>query len=282
MGRRTSRVTRNNGHARRGGGKLIFLANRQANGNGQKLTLAQRDQVLDWLGRGWPPSKVRDALREAGGPSIALPTVVGYQKRHAEEIAQKRQAWMAKLRNEPMAQIRDRIRELARMYGRNVAAQFRELCPSCGGEGTLPALRRPVNAQGRAERTAEPLLERTRCETCLGRKWIIPAQVQAMLDTLGGDIRFDTLPQQPPALDPEGMNACLDILDRIRKEVGDAWSPREQAATPDSVVVGGDVNTVVLSGSKEEYIAKLRQLRGAPATGSSSGSSPSAPASSAA
>jgi hypothetical protein len=71
--------------------------------------------VLDWLGRGWPPSKVRDALREAGGPTIALPTIVGYLKRHPEEIAQKRTAWMAQFHNEPMAHIRDRIRELAKM-----------------------------------------------------------------------------------------------------------------------------------------------------------------------
>jgi hypothetical protein len=107
-----------------------------------------------------------------------------------------------------------------------------------------------------------------------------------MLDTLGGDIRFDTLPQQPPALDPEGMTACLDILDRIRKEVGDAWSPREQAAGPENVVVGGDVNTVVISGDKQEYIAKLRALRGAPplsppevvhASGDSNGGPPLSP-----
>jgi hypothetical protein len=88
--------------------------------------------------------------------------------------------------------------------------------------------------------------------------------VQRVLRATGGDVRFETLPAQPPVVDPEGLEACRDILRQIREEVGDAWSPREQSTKPDGSLVGGDVNTVVITGSKAEYIAKLRAMRGAP------------------
>ena len=257
-------MTRNNGHARRGGGRIAFPANRSANGAGQKLTADQRVQVLDWLGRGWPPSKVRDALREAGGPTLALPTVVGYLKRHAEEVAMKRAAWLAKLRDEPLATPRDRVRELTRMYGTGVLAQFRELCPTCGGDGTLPILRRPKDEQGHAVRGADPVKGTICCETCRGRKWILPAAVQRVVETTRGDIRLDTLPERPPAVDPEGLEALRSILCQIREEVGDAWSPREQSTKPDGNHVSGDVNMNVVGGDKQSYIAKLRAMRGAP------------------
>ena len=257
-------MARSNRYARRGGGRIVFSANRKANGNGQKLTADQRVQMLDWLGRGWPPSRVRDALREAGGPTIALPTILGYAKRHPEEIAQKRQAWLAKLRDEPLANIRDRLRELLKMYGVGVLAQYRELCPQCGGEGTLPVLRTPKDEQGRVVRGAEPIRGTVRCETCRGRKWVLPDSVQRVLRATGGDVRFETLPEQPPAVDPEGLEACRSILRQIREEVGDAWSPREQSTKPDGSLVGGDVNMIMIAGDKQSYIAKLRAMRGAP------------------
>ena len=256
-------MTRNHGHARRGGGRCAFPANRKANGNGQKLTLAQREQLLGWLGRGWPPSKVRDALREAGGPTIALPTILGYAKRHPEEIAQKRAAWMARLRDEPLANIRDRLRELAKMYGTSVLSLYRELCPTCGGDGTLPILRAPVDDQGREVRGAELVKGTFRCETCRGRKWILPESVRRVVATTGDDIRLDTLPERPPAVDPEGLEALRSILRQIREEVGDAWSPREQSTGPDHKTES-TVNMIAVVGNKQEYIARLRAMRGAP------------------
>ena len=251
--------------ARNGGwGKITSLPQRKATGNGQKLSLAQRDRVLDWLGRGWAPSKIRGALRDAGWPLVAHTTILGYAKRHPEEIAQKRAAWMARLRDEPLANIRDRLRELTRMYGTGVLAQFRELCPTCGGDGTLPILRAPKDEQGRAVRNADPVKGTIRCETCRGRKWILPDRIRRVVAATGDGIRLDTLPERPPTVDPEGLEALRSILRQIREEVGDAWSPREQSVKPDGNHVSGDVNMIMVTGDKQEYIAKLRAMRGAP------------------
>ena len=150
------------------------------------------------------------------------------------------------------------------MYGTSLLSLYRELCPACGGEGTLPVFRQPTDAQGRPTASAKPRRELTRCETWRGRKWVLPEEVQAVRAATGGDIRFETLPTQPPAVDPEGLGACRSILRQFREEVGDAWSPREQSTTPDGAHVTGDVNMVVISGDKQEYIAALRKLRGAP------------------
>jgi hypothetical protein len=251
--------------ARNGGrGQTTPLAQRHAASNGQKLSVEQRSQVLDWLARGWTLSRVQVALQEAGGPRIAHQTLSGYQKRHAEEIRQKRDKWIAGLRGEPLAVPRDRLRELLKMYGIGVLAQYRELCPQCGGKGTLPILRQPVDKSRKPVEGAEPILGEIRCETCRGRKWVLPAAVQAVVAATDGDIRLDTLPTRPPAADPEGLEALRSILRQIREEVGDVWSPREQSTKPDGNLVSGDVNMVVITGDKQEYIAKLRAMRGAP------------------
>lgn len=255
--RRTA--TRNGGR-----GRSTAVTQRSPNAAGQKLSVAQRDLVLDFLGRGWTPSKVRDALVEAGVPRLTLQTILDYRKRHPEEILQKRDAWMATLRREPLANVRDRLRELLHMYGTGVLTQFRELCPKCGGDGTLPILRRPVDERGRTVPKADPVKGTIRCEVCRGRKWVLPERVQHVLATTGDDIRLDTLPERPPAIDPEGVEFLRDLLRQIRDEVGDGWSPREQSTKPEGSLVGGNVNMVVIGGSKEEYIAKLRAMRGAP------------------
>lgn len=108
----------------------------------------------------------------------------------------------------------------------------------------------------------EPILGGVRCEVCGGRKWIVPAAVQQVVIATGDDIRLDTLATRPPAVDPEGLAALRDILRQIREEVGDVWSPREQAGA--DTHVHGDVNAVVITGDKAQYIAKLRAMRGAP------------------
>jgi len=239
------------------------LVQRHAAANGHKLSVEQRNQVLDWLARGWTLSRVQLAVQEAGGPRIAHQTLSGYQKRHTEEIRQKRDKWIAGLRGEPLAVPRDRLRELLKMYGVGVLAQYRELCPQCGGEGTLPVLRTPMDDQGGEVRGAEPILGEIRCETCRGRKWVLPDSVQRVLRATGGDVRFETLPAQPPVVDPEGLEACRDILRQIREEVGDAWSPREQSTGPDHKTES-TVNMIAVVGNKQEYIARLRAMRGAP------------------
>jgi len=239
------------------------LARRHAAANGHKLSVEQRNQVLDWLARGWTLSRVQLAVQEAGGPRIAHQTLSGYQKRHTEEIRQKRDKWISGLRGEPLAVPRDRLRELLKMYGVGVLAQYRELCPRCGGEGTLPVLRTPMDDQGGEVRGAEPILGEIRCETCRGRKWVLPDSVQRVLRATGGDVRFETLPAQPPVVDPEGLEACRDILRQIREEVGDAWSPREQSTGPDHKTES-TVNMIAVVGNKQEYIARLRAMRGAP------------------
>lgn len=249
--------------SRRGRGAPTRLAQRAVAPSGQKLSVEQRSQVLDWLARGWTLIRIQHALIEAGGPQISHQALSAYQKRHPEEIRQKRDRWIAELRGDPLAVPRDRVRELLKMYGVGVLSQYRELCPDCGGDGVLPVLRTPKDERGRTIRNAEPVKGNTRCERCRGRKWILPVEVQRVLAATGGDIRFETLPDAPPAVDPEGLDACRDLLRQIREEVGDAWSPRENATKPEEHTSGG-VNMVVITGNKEEYIAQLRALRGAP------------------
>ena len=135
---------------RRGGrGRSALPAKNLINKNPrtQKLTIAERDYMLECFAKGWPPAKVREAMRQRGILNTpTLVSVAGAARTNAEEIAQRKARWYAQLRGEPLAQPRDRLRERIKMYNLCILGQFREACPGCGGEGKVPALVPPVGA----------------------------------------------------------------------------------------------------------------------------------------
>jgi hypothetical protein len=206
-------------------------------------------------------------LRKLSWPDISHTAILGYRKRHPDEIRQKREAWMAELRGEPLAPVRSRLQELQASYALTILNLYADLCEDCGGRGTFPTLQRPTDSRGRPLKRAEKVEMVPgvrRCPTCRGRGRVIPADVLMLLQAAEGDFRLAMLTAPPAHVDSTVLADLRGILRQIREETGDAWSPREQSVKPDGSLVSGDVNMVVIGGNKEEYIAKLRQLYEAP------------------
>ena len=226
---------------RRGGrGRSALPAKNLINKNPrtQKLTIAERDYMLECFAKGWPPAKVREAMRQRGILNTpTLVSVAGAARTNAEEIAQRKARWYAQLRGEPLAQPRDRLRERIKMYNLCILGQFREACPGCGGEGKVPALVPPVGADGKPLVAAKgqpgpPLASvNRRCDICKGRKWLLPPEALALEIVLERDVRLDTLPALPPGGSGEWLDRARDLLGEIREEVGDHWSPRDRGQT---------------------------------------------------
>jgi hypothetical protein len=177
--------------------------------------MAQRDQLLDWLGRGWPPAG-SDAPREAGGPT-ALPTIVSYRTR--PPTSRHEAGGLARLRT-PLANIRDRLRELLKMWHRRARSTGNS--PAVRRRGTLPVLRTPKDARS-------PDVRRPISAPCAAKRAAgagsCPAQ--AVVAATGGDIRL-TRCRRPPTVDP-GLRPCAASW-QIREEVEMSGSSEQSGA----------------------------------------------------
>jgi len=243
--------------------------------NAPKLTLAQRLQVIEWLAWGWPAAKVQRALVEAGCPKVSLVAIGYYRKTHKGEIEAAREAWHKGVRDEPLAHVRPRVREYVRQYGLCCLAQVAERCLTCGGTGTIPSLVVPVDAAGKPAKVpstggagrripAEPVKATRRCETCKGRRWVVPADYQRYVALLEGDVRLETLPELPPGISGEWMDRAADRLAKIREEVGDHFSPREKGEAPEGGAAG-DRHLHLHAGDVAGLTKLLEQIRTMPA-----------------
>ena len=176
----------------------------QDGGESNGLSDVDRAVLPDLLAQGHAPSVVRDRLFEECGIVVSLDTIRGYRKSHAVEIAQRREIWLETLRNEPLAHARNRVRELAKIYGEAVLAQYHDPCPACLGRGYVR------KQKGKAI-----------CRRCKGRKTVLPPDLQKYVKELEGDIRFQTMPDLLLMSSLSLVGRCMQLLARIRKEVGD-------------------------------------------------------------
>jgi hypothetical protein len=176
----------------------------QDGGESNGLSDVDRAVLFDLLAQGHTPAVVRDRLLEECGIAVSLDTIRGYRKSHAGEIAKRREKWRETLRNEPMAHARNRVRELAQMYGQAVLAQYHYPCPACLGRGYV------------RKQTGKAI-----CRRCKGRKMVLPPDLQKYVKEMEGDIRLETMPELPPNPTPSLVGRCMQLLARIRKEVGD-------------------------------------------------------------
>jgi hypothetical protein len=216
--------------------ELAKLPNRKGIVKGdsvRKLTVEQQDYVLDCLGKGWPPPVVRAKMRELGMPDVTTVTIRSYKTTRAEEIEARRVRWLAKLRGEPLAEPRDRLRELRYLYAQMIMAELREPCPGCVGAGQTTI----TEKKGKTEVKRQQV-----CPACRGKKYLLPEAVIMLVKELRGDVRLETLIpllEAIPGATPKFNERAAEILRQIREETGDAWSPRDQGKVPDAVVDGG-------------------------------------------
>lgn len=186
-------------------------------GSKGRRPVAELDTILEYLARGWPPALTRDRLRQDYGIEISREALKDYRKTHAEEIGKRRETWLADLRGEPLANRRNRVRELARLYAAALLQAYREACQTCVGQGVV------LEAAAQGGQAAP-----RRCESCRGRKWVVAPEVTAYVEALDGDVRLETLPQLPPAPTPGWTERLDGLLVQLRQEVGDHFSPRDK------------------------------------------------------
>ena len=201
----------------------------------RKLSVSQQDYLLDCLGKGWPPALCMQKLREAGAPDVTTANIRAYRKSKETEIAERRAKWLSQLRGEPLAEARDRLRELRYLYAQMVMAELREPCPGCVGTGQT-TITEP--AKGGKKETKKQQV----CPACRGKRYRLPEDVIELVNALRGDVRLETLIpllRTIPGASPKFNERAAEILRQIRDEVGDAWSPREKGTAPGVAEDGG-------------------------------------------
>lgn len=210
----------------------------------RRLTIAERDKVLEYMARGWPQTVTVRRLAEDFGITITTSTLYkagGYKDVHAEEIQQRKALWYANLRGEPLTEPRNQVRELARLFGAQVRELCKEPCARCVGEGAV------VAALGKPPQ---------RCPACRGLRWMLPAPAKKVLDDLSGDVRLETLPGALPRVTDKAVERLAALLAQIREVTGDAWSPREKGGA------GGDEGGRHLHLHGVEGAAALKEAAG--------------------
>ena len=60
-----------------------------------KLSVAEKDRVIDLLAKGFRPAEVRDWLRKEQGVQVTTNALSAYFGTHKAEIAERRKAWNA-------------------------------------------------------------------------------------------------------------------------------------------------------------------------------------------
>ena len=225
----------------------------------KKLTVAERDYALECLAKGWPPSKVREALRQRGAPDVTVSNIASYRKTNAEELLQRKDLWLKSLDGKPLTQKADRLTELLRQYEQLVIAEMRELCSTCMGAGMVVAAPE-LKEQGEA--TGKTVVI---CSECRGRKWRLPDAARALVRSLrieGAPVLLDTLPELPEDASPKLVELRLAVIKAIQEEVGDHWSLRDRGQTGDE---GGGQHLHLHAGDAEALRGMLEMVRALPA-----------------
>jgi hypothetical protein len=176
-----------------------------------RLTVEQRSICLDYLSRGYSLAMTVKKLRQEQGISITSWTLRDYKKSHKDELPQRKQQWIASLREEPLATPRSRIRELSNLYAACLLSNYKQLCPTCIGTGVTMKQKQPVV-----------------CVKCEGKKWVLSKAGEQLHKAKGDALSFETLDELPPALSQEWTDRMLEILSKIREETGDVFSPKEK------------------------------------------------------
>lgn len=217
-----------------------------------KLSLDERALLIKVIARHGPRwTLVVQKFRQLTGQEILPETAKRQARARPEEVRKAKDAWLAELRGAyPLAIPTDRVGELSHQYGACVRSMFRVPCQTCLGSGIITD-----------QHSGLPLS----CQTCLGHKWTLPAEIQQLLRRLEGDIRFETIHaiDELAALIPVDVNLDLltkmqELLTDIRAECGDHWSPREKTTTADHQ---SQTNVVVLASSDPRWRDQLRAMQ---------------------
>ena len=175
----------------------------------------------------------------------------GYKDVYQDEIAQRKALWYADLKGEPLTEPRNRVRELARLFGAQVRELCKEPCAQCLAKGTVL-----VDRKGASALDGKSLLVEVRCSACRGLRWALPKTALKGVEVLGSDVRLETLPGALPRVTDKSLERLGALLAQIREEAGDAWSPRDKGQA------GGDDGGRHLHLHGAEGAAALKEAAG--------------------
>jgi hypothetical protein len=192
----------------------------------RKLSIAQKNYVLDLLADGRRPAEIRDLLREEQGTAVTSQAIAAYVKSNRDEIIKRK-----KLRAEGMETVHlryrhARLQEHVRLHAILVHQLFKEMCETCLGQGIVAKAGSPQ-----------------RCKKCKGHKWVAPDRAKAY--ELGDDygLTARSLSNSTP---PDGCD--LDVWDRLvvnLREIGN--------------LVGDAKVRIAIDAEEQERLAKAQE-----------------------
>ena len=220
--------------------RLPSLPIKAPSSKARKLSVAEKDRVIELLAKGFRPAEVRDWLRKEQGVQVTTNAIAAYIGTHKDEIAERRKAWNADMDSLHIRQPRARVEELARAYALMMREFYRALCPTCVGLGT-------TFKKGKKDGEGTS----ARCQTCKGHKWVLPADAVAYDlgdDAASGAMRLANSPP-PPGFNLEVWSRAQAILEQIRREVGDA-APEERKG-------GGEAPEIIAAMARADAVRAL-------------------------
>ena len=221
--------------------RLSSLPIKAPSSKARKLSVAEKDRVIELFAHGFRPAEVRDWLRKEQGVQVTTNALSAYLGTHKAEIAERRKAWNADIDSLHIRQPRARVEELARAYALMVREFYRVMCPICAGMGlTLK----------KGKKTDEVAVS-VRCEACKGHKWVLPREAVAYdlgENAAEGALRLANSPP-PPGFNLEVWSRAQAILEQIRREVGDA--------EPEGRKGGGEAPEIIAAMARADAVKAL-------------------------
>ncbi len=222
--------------------KPVTLSLKAKASKSRKLSVAEKDLVLDELAKGRRPKETADWLRRATGTAVTLHLIASYLRTHADEIAKRRRAWSAGALDQMHLRYRGaRVGELIAAYALLVRQCFREMCPTCAGSGLVAVGKKDNVTTGR-------------CAGCKGRRWVVSKDADAY--TLGDDVGASARRLMGMAVPPDFPLSVWDrmqsILKQIGEEVGDTKAERSASVE--------DLEAVSKATLRQAYAKALEQM----------------------
>ena len=221
--------------------RLPSLPIKALSSKSRKLSVAEKDRVIELFAHGFRPPEVRDWLRKEQGVQVTTNALSAYLGTHKAEIAERRKLWNADMDSLHIRQPRARVEELARAYALMVREFYRVMCPACAGVGTTI----------KKGRTEDSEWTSVRCMICKGHKWVLPADAVAYDlgdDAAEGAMRLANSPP-PPGFNLEVWSRAQAILEQIRREVGDAEPERGKG--------GGEAPEIIAAMARADAVKAL-------------------------